>query len=167
MIEIRPRCNPSSPPSLHLSSLSSSQRLKCSSACFLTDVSVPRLSHRANGNAKYAAYLSYFKSISCDADVLWPPGSDRWVKLLLSITPRPTSAQSARGTAGVAGRRASHYPPVSVIVTSYQAECVAHHVLAACVTADLPPDTETRDRLGQRKSSPASLRNSDRRCKET
>lgn len=50
---------------------------------------------------------------------------DRWVKLLLPIKRQPASAQSASGTAEVSGRGASHHRPVSVIVASHQAECVA------------------------------------------
>lgn len=52
----------------------------------------------------------------------------------------PTSAELPRVAAQVSGRRAFHYCPVSVIVTSHRVECVACHVLAACDTAHLPQD---------------------------
>lgn len=52
----------------------------------------------------------------------------------------PTSAALPGGAAQVSGRRAFHYCPASVTVTSHQAECVACPVLAACDTAHLPQD---------------------------
>lgn len=54
----------------------------------------------------------------------------RRVKLSPPIKRRPSSAQSASGTAEVSGRDASYYRSVSVIVASHQAECVACHVLS-------------------------------------
>lgn len=61
------------------------------------------------------------------------------------------------GSAEVSGRRASHYLPVSVIVSWYQAECVACHASAGHVTANLPQDTETWDHRGRGKGLTCQL----------